>query len=154
MSAWTVENGHIDVLVNAMVQLGIVPKDLGVDGFRTLGQKLWDENHASVNHLYDEDTSTPRYRLHTTEADLDPILTLRAADCYTYQSCEHPGWKNSEAHALTRRLREAILDSRPEFAEVVRTSIGPLHRYTTLSAYQRAPWGFDSLDQAVPTKSR
>ncbi|MGM1065623.1 hypothetical protein [Saccharothrix sp. Mg75] len=154
MSAWTVENGHIDILVNAMAQLDIVPKDLGADGFRTLGQKLWHENHTSVNHRYSERTPTPRYRLHTTEADLDPILLLRAVDCYTYQSCEHPGWEDSEAHALTRRLHAAVLDGNPGLAEVVRTPIGLRRRYTTLAAYRGAPWGFDSLDQAVPVDSR
>jgi hypothetical protein len=149
LSAWIVQNGHIDVLVNAMANYGVVPPDLGVEGYRNLGQKLWHENHLSVNHRYREQTRTPRYRLHTTEADLDPVAVLKAIACYNYQSCEHNGWDDSEAHTLTDALRAAILKRHPELGETVQCWHGPGPRYSALPEYEKAPWGFDVLDQSV-----
>lgn len=149
MSAWIVSGGHIDVLVHALAQYGVVPPDLGAVGFRELGQRLWHENHRSVNHRYSEDTPTPRYELRTTEATLGPIVVLKAVACFQYQSCEHPGWPDSEAHDLMEALRTAILDRHPEFGERVRGPFGETYRYTTLPAYARAPWGIETLDEAV-----
>lgn len=149
MSAWIVQNGHIDVLVNALVQFDVVAKDLGADGYRSLGQKLWHENHLSVNYRYDENTATPGYQLHTTEADLDPVAVLKAIGCYDYQTCEHPGWDDSEARTLTGRLHDAILDRHPKLAQIVSGPFGAQPRYCNLSEYDRAPWGFDLLEQAV-----
>ncbi len=42
---------------------------------------------------------------------------------YEYQSCEHPEWEGSEAHAFCRALKEEILASLP--------------------GYEDAPWGWD-----------
>ncbi|QFZ20551.1 hypothetical protein [Saccharothrix syringae] len=153
MSAWIVSSSHIDVLVHALAQYGVVPSDLGAVGFRELGQRLWHENHKSVNHRYREDTSTPRYELRTTEATLDPIVVLKAVTCFNYQSCEHPGWPDSEAHDLMHTLRTAILERHPDLGERVAGPDGETDRYTTLPTYDRAPWGIESLDQAISVSS-
>lgn len=153
MSAWTVSSGHIDVLVHAMAQYGVVPPDLGAAGFRELGQRLWHENYKSVNHRYREDTPTPRYELRTTEATLDPVVVLKAASCFDYQSCEHPGWPDSEAHDLVSALRTAILEQHPDLGEEVTGPFGETHRYETLPAYERAPWGVETLEQAIPVSA-
>lgn len=149
MSAWTVPNGHIDVLIHALAQYEVVDRDLGAEGFRALGQKLWQENYTSVNYRYDEKTKTPRYRLHTIEATLDPIVVLKALACFDYQSCEHPGWPSSEAHGLMEALHTAVLARHPELGERVTGHLGSTHRYVTLPAWQRAPWGIDTLESAA-----
>ena len=52
---------------------------------------------------------------------ITPVGAIKAAQCYEYQSCEHPEWSTSEAKALTERLiNEAI---------------------SNLPGYESAPWG-------------
>ncbi|MGW4527793.1 hypothetical protein [Amycolatopsis sp. NPDC004378] len=150
MSAWIVASGHIDVLVHALAQYEVVAPDLGAEGFRELGQKLWQENHTSVNYRYDENTPTPRYQLRTTEATLDPVVVLKALRCFDYQSCEHPGWTDSDANKLMEALHAAILDRHPDLGERVNGPFGQTHRYTTLPAWDSAPWGIDVLEDVVP----
>ncbi|GAA2678959.1 MULTISPECIES: hypothetical protein [Actinosynnema] len=150
MSAWVVSSGHIDVLVHALAQYGVVPSDLGAVRFRELGQALWSENHKSVNHRYREDTRTPRYELHTTEATLDPIVVLKAVACFEYQSCEHPSWPDSEAHDLMEALHIAVLERHPDLGERVKGPFGETYRYKTLPAWESAPWGIDVLEDVIP----
>jgi hypothetical protein len=150
MSAWIVTSGHIDVLVHALAQYEVVSRDLGADGFRRLGQTLWEENHKSVNYRYSECTSVPAYQLRTTEASLDPIVVLKAVACYEYQTCEHEGWYDSRARDLMDQLHAAILERNPDLGERVNGHFGETFRYTTLSAWDNAPWGIDVLEDAIP----
>ncbi|MEU7480496.1 hypothetical protein AB0A63_31275 [Lentzea sp. NPDC042327] len=150
MSAWIVSSGHIDVLVHALAQYEVVAPDLGAEGFRALGQKLWQENHTSVNYRYSELTESPRYQLRTTEATLDPIVVLKAAACFDYQSCEHPGWPDSEANKLMEALHTAVLARHPKLGERVNWHFGETYRYCTLPAWESAPWGIDVLEDAIP----
>ncbi|WNV83120.1 hypothetical protein [Umezawaea sp. Da 62-37] len=151
MSAWIVSSGHIDVLVNALAQYGVVSSDLGAVGFRELGQKLWRENHRSVNYRYSEETPTPRYQLRTTEATLDPVVVLKALSCFDHQSCEHPSWPDSETHGLLSALHNAILTQHSELGDRVAGPLGETYRYTTTPAWDSAPWGIEELDEATPT---
>ncbi len=150
MSAWIVSSGHIDVLVNALAQYGVIAPDLGARGFRALGQKLWQENHTSVNYRYGEENQSPDYVLRTTEASLDPIVVLKALSCFNYQTCEHPRWPDSEAHKLTAALHTAILERHPDLAALVTGPYGETYRYRTLPDWERAPWGIAVLDEAIP----
>lgn len=108
----------------------------------------------SVNHHYRENTPTPGYQLRTTEADLDLIRVLRTISCYQYQSCEHPEWADSDAHQLTNRLRDTLLQRHPQYAQKVPTPLGERHLYTTLPEYRQAPWGIESLDEALSAHHR
>ncbi|GAA1309003.1 hypothetical protein [Saccharothrix xinjiangensis] len=76
-------------------------------------------------------------------------MVLKAVAYFHYQSCEHPGWHDSEAHELMSALRTAILDRHPDFGERVAGPFGETHRYATLPSYHRAPWGIEQLEQAV-----
>jgi hypothetical protein len=148
MSAWIVEEGHIDVLINAAGEYGLLD---GKDP-RELGQMLWRENHRSVNARYGERSRTPRYQLKTTEAPLHPIAVLKAIACYDYQSCEHAGWNNSAARKLTGALDSAIAARHPALFEQVPDAMFRGTRMTDAyhqsPVYDRAPWGFTRLDQA------
>lgn len=152
MSAWIVSSGHIDVLVHALAQYEVVSRDLGAEGLRELGQTLWQENHTSVNYRYSENTEAPKYQLRTTEATLDPIVVLKAIACFNYQSCEHPGWPDSRAHDLMVALHTAVLDRHPELGERVNGRFGETSRYTTLPAWDSAPWGIEVLEDVVPVR--
>lgn len=148
MSAWLVSNAHIDVLVNALAEHGVLAPDAN---FRAAGQMLWAENNRSVNYRYSERKRHPHYTLHTTEAPLDVYAVLQAISCYSYQSCERPDWTDSKAHKLVEALREAILTARPELAEPVPSEFDTkrmVPAYTRSQEYDRYPWGFDDLADA------
>lgn len=87
------------------------------------GQMLVDENVASVSHRYPD--TDPAFGDLPGPCDAyymgpyiytDPGRTLsagevfRAIDCLDYQSCEHPGWRASEAFAFLTALRKAYCD--------------------------------------------
>lgn len=129
MSAWMVSHGHITLLVEACFRYEIVkPHDGTPDA---VGQMLWRENRRSVNARYEETHRTPTYRhdsdriLHAlrwptntlgslgTARELVrvPHLVYKQLACYEYQSCEHAGWKQSDAYRLIQDLRLAVLAS-------------------------------------------
>lgn len=149
MSAFTVGAPHIDTIVNAMRQFAGVPVPAGAP--RGIGQMLWDENYASVNHRYSESEPTPDYSPTLTDAPLSPIAVLKALDCYEYQSCEHPGWKTSDAHTLINAVRGIIFTDHPEWAREIFTPGSDVSRpaYTQSAEYSAAPWEVDSLDQVA-----
>ncbi|MEU1527114.1 hypothetical protein ABZ413_33490 [Nocardia rhamnosiphila] len=156
MSAFIVGNEHIDVLVNAIAQNRVGPEDMKRISYRTLGQLLWDENVRSVDHLYRESNPLKRYVLHTTEGDLDPLAVLKAIDCYAYQSCEHPEWKDSDAHAWVTQLREAIYTAAPGYRTPVSShySMGrTVPAYTNEDEYAQRPWPFTRLEDAVSVRT-
>ena len=89
-----------------------------------VGAMLWNENRRSVDHRYDEATDREVYRYrHSDRLPSDPVVLLKALDCYEYQSCEHPEWETSEARAFCEALRSRLI-----------------HR---LPGYDAAPWGID-----------
>ena len=96
------------------------------DAIDTVGQMLVDENAASVNYRYNEDDAyiyayqRPR---HTTWSGVELIKALH---CYEYQSCEHPGWRTSQAHSFCRALEHRLIGELP--------------------GYDDAPWAISSLD--------
>lgn len=133
MSAWIVEKGHIDVLANAAVQYGLIE---GTEAaVRECGAMLWEENRRSVDYRYREENERTPYVPNVTEAPLDPRGVYYAVRCYDYQSCEHPAWETSEAHALCERI---------EAATGVTEAGAP--------AYGEFPWGFDALEQAIAVR--
>ena len=87
---------------------------------------LVDENAASVNYRYDEDDAyiyAYQQPQHTTWTDVE---ILKALDCYQYQSCEHPAWRDSQAHAFCRALEGRLIQALP--------------------GYDDAPWAISRLD--------
>lgn len=118
MSAWIVSKEHIDYMVAAMRKYDTHgSKDWNSD---KVGQMLWDENHASVAHRYsnravDELPGAPMetYAFTPPKRALDPAVVLKQIACYEYQSCEHDGWKESEAHKWCKLLQELCIYALP-----------------------------------------
>ena len=48
---------------------------------------------------------------------LTAIEGLVALSGYEYQSCEHPGWRDSEAHRFVEWLRSSLIHRLPGYAE-------------------------------------
>ena len=54
---------------------------------------------------------------------LTAIEGLVALSGYEYQSCEHPAWRESEAHRFVEWLRESLIRRLPGYADVDTWSI-------------------------------
>jgi hypothetical protein len=116
MSAFVVGREHIAYLVAAATQGGRGVGHCGLIPFEDsskVGQMLWDENIASVRYRYPDCTDelpgpigeTFEYSHRYQHRRCDPVQTLKAISCLEYQSCEHPGWEDSEARKFCERLR-------------------------------------------------
>ncbi len=166
MSAWIVFPIHISYLVACALELA-------PDGFLSfgdgqvltphtkdeIGQLLMDENVRSVSYRYDRDTfealpgpidktGIREYRHINLDLDLDPIVLLKQLDCYEYQTCECPDWKQTDAHAfcvVVRALAEARLLPALRRLKQSRwsSSLQSVPAYRNTDAYEDAPWGID-----------
>jgi hypothetical protein len=54
--------------------------------------------------------------------DLNPVQVLKSCNCYEYQTCEHPGWKRSQAHTFIETLKATAIRK--------------------LAGYEKADWGW------------
>jgi len=111
-----------------------------------LGRLLLAENVASVSHRYPQDRADelpgPRppywlvseageggYRFRQQPYSLTAVEGLKAVACYAYQSCEHPEWKESAAHAFCQALEKALIAALP--------------------GMDAAPWSWDAAEVAA-----
>ena len=96
---------------------------------------LVEQNYRSVNHRYSEAGKPPPYFFERPPGvTLEPLTVLKALDCYEYQSCEDPGWADSEAAHFCEALRRATIRMLP--------------------GYDKAPWGIGSLAELrAPAKT-
>jgi hypothetical protein len=121
VSAFVVDRSTIDHLVSALIASAIV-KEAEAD---QVGRILWAENHKSVNARYSDKTRAPKYA-HSEHPTDSAAAILKAADCFEYQACEHPGWRLSAARAWLVALR---------------ATIGHVTELRKSPAYQAAAWG-------------
>lgn len=126
MSAYVVSKAHIDALVSAAMQLGGGPGtprldfwwpdrgrvDVTLDTATEIGRMLWATNHESVNYRYSENEPAPEYAFVKTREFSDAEIRDLVAG-YDYQSCEHPGWRDSPAWYFCERVRHRLLDRIP-----------------------------------------
>lgn len=92
-----------------------------------VGQMLWDENIKSVSYRYDDcqldnlpgpvgETFVFEF-CHDWRRQITPVQVLKACNGYIYQSCEHPGWKTSEAKAFIDSLKDYAVCALPGYQE-------------------------------------
>lgn len=125
MSAFTLGQDHIDLLVTIAMRIpGFNPKYIDVPKTADmLGQRLWNENYASVNFRYAEHTPVPEYHWQPVAELQDGnalqthhiLQILQAVHCYEYQSCEHTDWSDGIAFWCMTAIRawcERELDNR------------------------------------------
>jgi hypothetical protein len=82
-----------------------------------VGALLLAENRRSIDHRYDETEWEEPYLFEPAPGWQDPVIVLKAIACYEYQSCEHPGWETSEAHAFCQALRARTISLLPGYDE-------------------------------------
>ena len=130
MSAWIVSKAHIRAMVSLGVSRGLIVKGSMLGSrMSELGQMLINENVASVRYRYpDSGDQLPgpneRYWLTPYRHDLvgparvpTPVEGLKLINCYEYQSCEHPGWEDSDAHKWCQDLESALIHDLPGYDE-------------------------------------
>lgn len=144
MSAFFLPKTHIDLLVSAAVEWKLwahppaAPSrslaEIAPEHADALGRQLWKENAASVRHRYDLSPDGEEavayaelvagYRW-TRWFGIHPAAVVGFVRCYDYQSCEHDGWRSSDARDFTTRLmaeaaerlaKTALGDAYPWFA--------------------------------------
>jgi hypothetical protein len=145
MSAFIVDRKHIRYLVEAASRFpshriqggrlvwydGEVRHDLKLgdhEGQERMGQVLWTENIRSVSYRYQDDTLNTLpgpigesyvYGKHHSFpfVDVKAVQTLKACDCYEYQSCEHPEWETSEAKSIIDAIRKVAIHALPGYED-------------------------------------
>ncbi|MGB3444620.1 MAG: hypothetical protein WBA97_38255 [Actinophytocola sp.] len=144
MSRFDLQPAHIDGLVNAGLQLGLI----GVfDDLTPVGQMLLQQ-HRPHRDVEQQNGKPPDYVATVTDRALHPIAVLCLLDCYEYQTSGTIGWHTSEAHDWTRRFRETVLNKLPaEATATVRHGADYVPAYRLLAAYTETPWGITELDQ-------
>ena len=129
MSAYIVHTDTLDLIVAAALHGATETNPLLIqwqgetrmftnhpEDARILGQLLLDANVASVNHRYNEGTSPEPYRYNPR--GIAPYLggplatwadVLAAIQCYDYQACELPGYRDGYAHAVLRGIEQRVI---------------------------------------------
>lgn len=93
------------------------------------GRRLYVENIKSVQHRYPNDETINdlpgliekvapedyRFRQVHDITVTTPVALLKALDCYTYQSCEHPGWESSWAARYVDHARASMIACLPGY---------------------------------------
>lgn len=97
---------------------------MDADESHAVGQMLWGENLLSIEFRYPDTldggnwpgpcsfegwTSVQAYTFERVPGTVAPWVVLDALSCYDYQSCEHPGWRTSEAKAFCEALTHKML---------------------------------------------
>lgn len=102
--------------------------DLTEETADRIGQMLIDENVESVGCRYEgsdlvnlpgpntAEWLIPFKFVYTMER-LPAIETLKIIACYEYQSCEHDGWKDSEAKCFCNALIKNAIQRLPGYEE-------------------------------------
>jgi hypothetical protein len=135
VSALMVPEAHITAMLNGAMTLhrsevatgnftwyvGANPetasRELTLETAGTVGAMLLAENQSSVNHLYHRDEIESPYLFVLDGHPVDPVRILKAVDCYTHQSCEHPGWESSESRAFCDTLTHLAIRRLPGYGE-------------------------------------
>ena len=140
MSAFLVDVEHIDALLTAGLVYGRdrspltwyypmpegdQPEDLAALAHQLtpasagrVGAMLLAENVRSVNHAHGRDQWEPPYLFQELPGQPDPVVVLKAISCLQNQSCEHPGWPDSEAYAFLDALHRMTVTQLPGWREL------------------------------------
>lgn len=140
MSCYVVDPAHIHALVEAAMRPGADhfgpvswywgnpsrSRKAEWNEGDSIGKMLLGENIKSVMHRYPDCTpddmpgpipcpTVEAYKYEHPRISLGPVAILKALDGYEYQSCEHPGWDASEAHAFCEALGSRMIKGLPGY---------------------------------------
>lgn len=118
--------------VNANEWAGPMPGPLDLGALRPsrgnwLLALLHAENVRSVRYRYPDAPESELPGMHDESGallppgdfwpvhNIDPVLVLKACDCYDYQACETPDYDETPAAALVRAIRRAAIAELPGY---------------------------------------
>lgn len=133
MSAFICNNEHINAMLQAAFSTKALPwppsyywEENGKAESRcirrtdqAIGQKLVNENFASVNYRYQENRIAYVFQVLPFQKRYPLVQLLKACNCYIYQACEHPEWEESEAHAIVKALKARAIVRLPGYDEAM-----------------------------------
>lgn len=119
MSAYIVSNETINCIINGMIDNRII----GVLSAEIIGQALLDQNYASVNYRYDEQTKPEKFHFERKDDMFGGILIdvanaytdteiFGCIQCWQYQSCEDPNHRETEAWRYVERLERVLIEKK------------------------------------------
>lgn len=120
MSCYVVSDFTISAIVAAMADTGFEPASLKDEksGIKynsatcgqIVGQMLLNANYASVNERYGEYTHARDFKLRQKQDGKPFTLGEKygCIECYEYQTCEQPGYDNSEIHSVLDYVKEDL----------------------------------------------
>lgn len=113
-------------------------------------QLLHEENSRSVDHLYRETNERKTFAFARVQRPVEAFRLLVAVACLTYQSCEHPGWEDSNARKFLDDLRDLAISKLPaKWQEVYVDREGfPRERYKDAPEYEVIGWTDDEFGDA------
>lgn len=133
MSAFLLGTDHIDFLLSAACRWQLTywagkgskpnsvdwrPVHVDFTNADEIGRMLIEANDASVAYRYDEpkEGAAEDYRFRNVAIGVrgtGPIDVLKAVRCLEYQSCELPGWEQSDAWQFCQALTAHAISKLP-----------------------------------------
>ena len=120
MSAWIVPKEHIDLIVTILFETDN-GKTFTEDDKDAVGQmflrECWDSIAYRYSHYPDGERPGPvgfifeeiaQYRYREPRFKMTDGEKASVLGCYSYQSCEHPDWKDSLAHKLIVSMQNSL----------------------------------------------
>ena len=135
MSAFVVDEGHVDYLISAARALHGPYLSLPFDPWThqdILGQVLLAENVRSVLARYGDSVDAEESRAYSAiiegyvfqpvsmsqTVDVATIAQIiKACDCFEYQSCETSNWDKTDACLIVSRIRSAAIQRLPGMSD-------------------------------------
>lgn len=118
--------GDLQSFTEYQAAVSAVTREARYDAADEIGRMLAVENAASVLYRYPDHDNSDYVPAWTTDGtytyvELGPMPTpvegLKILSCFEYQSCEHPGWKDSEARRFCDALRMELIARLPGYSE-------------------------------------
>ena len=138
MSAFLCDEQHIGQLALKIYDLKLFKVTHGKLSPRGIAAAMAHENIQSLKSRYgdiefflgamtvEEYMQGCEDATESKDLNLKPVDIVKMAQCYAYQSCEHPEWRSSQPKRWVRDIE----------ADFIRTSPG----------YNDAQWGYDGRD--------
>ena len=118
MSAFICNDYHISLLAAYAVNKRLSCVN-GLDA-DDVGKILYAENLASVNYRYNDTPDAQnvfKFDDRAKQANPSAVVVLKAANCLSYQSCEHDGWQASQAHKIVEAIISSAIYSLPGYQD-------------------------------------
>lgn len=141
MSAYLCEARHISAIVNATrltahmrdyssLEAYLTPEAAMTvrSGLNTPAEALYSDllqtnldslgaRYPSAAKMSDWTEEDGEYRLDSSAKFPSVIAAIKGIQCFEYQSCEHDGWKGSQAHRFCKHLVSELIAALPGYSE-------------------------------------